>query len=287
MEAAVKQSESWGAGLRKRKKLIYVHSLDSDGLIRERRSSRSAASTLASSEHQSSRGPFGCRPSHSSLSLPSSCWATSLFNQLCIWGTFPPHRYHANEARSSSAERCLMTTDSFWWSTAADDAAKPPLCKIRLNQRWAKAGAMSPAVSQEIKVFLFHFPWVSHMCGLPDGRRWKAIFSSGSWGTRWCAPRSVNALLLVTLYMVLQHNRVNRLVDPIRCGSLWINASDMAGLGARSSLLLSKTQMTWFPNFVSQRIWKIFKGLASEIHKFYLNFGIWLTKTDIHSFCDL
>lgn len=50
-----------------------------------------------------------------------------------------------------------MRTDAFWWSAAADDAEKPPLCKIRLDQRRAEAGAASPAVSQEIKVFLFIF----------------------------------------------------------------------------------------------------------------------------------
>lgn len=199
MAAAVKQSESWGAGLRKRKKLIfmYIH-WDSDGLIRERRSSRSTTSTLASSEHQSSHGPFGCWPSHSSLSLPSSCWATSLFNQLCVWGTFSPHRYHANEARSSSAEQRLMRTDAFWWSATADDAEKSPLCKIKLDQRRAEVGATSPGVSQEIKVFLFIFhsapAWAKPYVW---ASRWTEM------ETRWCATRSVNALLLVTLAKAL------------------------------------------------------------------------------------
>lgn len=147
---------------------------------------------------------------------------------------FPPHRYHANEARSSSAKQRLMRADAFRWSAAADNVEKPPLCKIRLDQRRAEAGATSPAVSQEIKVFLFIFhsaPAWGEPCVWAS--RWTEMESGlflrlrGQW-TRYFWLRSPK------LYKVLRHTRVNRLaIYPIRCGSSWINISDMAGLGAR------------------------------------------------------
>lgn len=154
---------------------------------------------LESSQHQSSVGPFGGRPSHSSLSLPSSCWATSLsLISFASWERSAP-QISCKWAHSSLVEAwCILVV----CCSAVDAGILHRYVRLDLRRPEPRQSCLSSSLTGTKSVPLNpHFSSGNNLVvcvGFQMDGAGNGSFLLGSWGICGCAPGSLNTLLVAT-----------------------------------------------------------------------------------------